>query len=139
MDPTRDNPVIRFNTFWWMLWAFMIFAVLLAVIMMYNRKPPSSLAAAAAVARYATKQKILAAAAVSLSMQEIEAAIPAVAAALPTSKPGAVETPGQAVPGSLTARKLAAAADGTATGASPPLEVVPPAAPATSPPAPTAP
>jgi hypothetical protein len=26
MDPNRDNPIIRFTTFWWALGTFLIFA-----------------------------------------------------------------------------------------------------------------
>ena len=40
MDPTRDNPIIRFNTFWWALWAFFAFAILLALAMILSRKAP---------------------------------------------------------------------------------------------------
>ena len=32
MDPSRDNPIIRFTTFWWGIGTFFIFALLLAVI-----------------------------------------------------------------------------------------------------------
>ena len=59
MDPTRDNPLLRFNTFWWAVWTFLMFAVLLTAVILFNRKPPSSLEDAAAVARYATMDKLV--------------------------------------------------------------------------------
>ena len=108
MDPTRDNPIIRFNTFWWALWTFLIFAILLAALMIYERKPPASLEGALAEARYATKEKIIKAQAASLTRAEIEAAIPRVAAQLASLKPAAVERPEQVVPGSPTAQRMAA-------------------------------
>ena len=37
MDPTRDNPIIRFTTFWWGIGTFFIFALLLAVIWLFAR------------------------------------------------------------------------------------------------------
>jgi len=86
----------------------LMFAVLLAAVILFNRKPPSSLEDAAAVARYATKEKLVAAQAGALPAAQIAAAIPLVATALATSKPAAVERPEQVVPGSATALKLAA-------------------------------
>jgi mono/diheme cytochrome c family protein len=109
MDPNRDNPIIRFTTFWWGIGAFLIFAVLLAAIMLFNRKPATTLEEAAAKPRYEIKAKVDAAQAASLSKEAIEAAIPAVAQKLAASKPAAVEKPDQVVPGSPTAAKLAAA------------------------------
>lgn len=109
MNPARDNPVIRFNTFWWGLWTFLLFAVVLAVVVIWNHRPPSSLEEAVAVARYATKAQFAEAQSGELSAAEIEAAIAKVAADLPSSKPVAVEKPEQVVPGSPTALKLAAA------------------------------
>jgi mono/diheme cytochrome c family protein len=109
MDPNRDNPIVRFTTFWWGIGAFLIFAVLLAAIMLFNRKPVATLEDAAAKPRYETKAKVDAAQAASLSKEAIEAAIPVVAEKLAASKPAAVEKPDQVVPGSPTAAKLAAA------------------------------
>ena len=108
MDPTRDNPIIRFNTFWWALWAFFAFAIVLAAIMIFNRNPPSSLEDAVATARYATKATVDKAQAAALPAAAIDAAIPKVAAQLATTKPVAVERPEQVVPDSPTAKKLAA-------------------------------
>jgi len=108
MDPTRDNPIIRFNAFWWTLWTFLSFALVLAAILGVIRQTPTSLEDAAAVARYVTKDRILKAETAALSGAEITAAIPNVAAELSSSKPTAVEKPEQVVPGSPTALKLAA-------------------------------
>ena len=121
MDPNRDNPIIRFTTFWWALGAFLIFALLLAVIALFNRKAPQTLEDVAAKARYETKAKLDQAQASALSNEAIDAAIPAVAAKLAASRPAAVEKPDQVVPGSPTAAKLAAApaVDTTAIDAAP--------------------
>jgi mono/diheme cytochrome c family protein len=109
MDPNRDNPIVRFTTFWWSIGAFLIFTALLAVIMLFNRKPSTTLEEAAAKPRYEIKAKVEAAQAATLPKEVIEAAIPAVAQKLAASKPAAVEKPDQVVPGSATAAKLAAA------------------------------
>ncbi len=124
MDPNRDNPIIRFITFWWGIGSFLIFAPLLAVIIFLTRKPVATLEDAAAVPRYEIKAKVDAAQAASLPQEAIEAAIPAVAAKLATSKPAAVEKPDQVVPGSPTAEKLAAApaVDTSAIDAAPAMD-----------------
>ncbi|GAA5131106.1 cytochrome c [Luteolibacter yonseiensis] len=107
MDPSRDNPIVRFTTFWWGIGTFFIFAALLAVIWLFARSEPETLEDAAAKPRYATKAKIDAAQAAALPDAAIEAAVPVVAQKLAASKPVAVEVPGQIVPGSETAKKLA--------------------------------
>ena len=109
MDPSRDNPIIRFTTFWWGIGTFFIFAVLLAVIWLFARSEPTTLEDAAAKPRYETKTKIDAAQAASLSAEAIKAATLVVGKQLAASKATAVETPAQVVPGSATAKKLAAA------------------------------
>lgn len=109
MDPNRDNPIVRFTTFWWGIGSFLIFALLLTVIMIFNRKPAASLEDAAAKPRYEIKAKVDAAQAASLPQEAIEAAIPSVAQKLAAAKPVAVEKPDQVVPGTPTAEKLAAA------------------------------
>ncbi|MES2661541.1 MAG: cytochrome c [Verrucomicrobiota bacterium] len=109
MDPTRDNPIIRFATFWWALGTFFIFAVLLAVIWFFNRSTPETLEDAAAKPRYETKAKIDAAQAANLPSEAIEAAITTEAKKLVSSKPVAVEKPEQIVPGSETSKKMASA------------------------------
>jgi len=109
MDPNRDNPIIRFTTFWWALGAFLIFALLLAVILLFTRKDSETLEEAAAKPRYEIKAKVDAAQAASLPQEAIDAVIPDVAAKLAASKPAAVEKPEHVVPGSPTAEEIAAA------------------------------
>lgn len=109
MDPNRDNPIIRFASFWWGLGIFLIFALIFAIIAMFNRGTPENLEDAVAKARYETKARVDKEQAAELPKTTIEAAIPAVAAKLAASKPVAVEKPEQVVPGSATAEKLAAA------------------------------
>ena len=107
MDPTRDNPIIRFTTFWWGLGTFLMFALLLAVIGWFNRQAPESLEDVVAKARYETKSRIAHAQAASLSPAAIEAAIPAVAEQLVAAKPKAVAKPEQLVPVPAPATKAA--------------------------------
>lgn len=109
MDPSRDNPLIRFTTFWWGMGTFFIFAAALAVVWFFARSSPASLEDAAAIPRYATRAKIDSAGAANLSPQAIEAAMVTVGNKLVGSKPVAVELPAQVIPGSPTALKLAAA------------------------------
>jgi mono/diheme cytochrome c family protein len=113
MDPNRDNPIIRFTTFWWGLGVFLIFALLLALVVIINRgdAPSTStvLEDAVAKARYQNKADVADAQAKALPKEAITAAIPSVAKSLATSKPVAVEKPDQVVPGSATSKKLAEA------------------------------
>lgn len=109
MDPTRDNPIIRFTAFWWGIGTFFIFALLLAVIWFFVRATPASLEDAQAKVRYETRTKVEAAQAASLTPEAIAASAAAMSKQLATSKPVAVELPAQVIPGSETAKKLAAA------------------------------
>ena len=121
MDPTRDNPILRFQTYLWGLGTFLLFAVLLAVIALFNRDKAQTVEDAAAVARYETKATVDAAQAASLSPEAIENTMPKVAATLAASQPVAVEKPEQIVPGSATAKAIAdtPAVDTTAIDAAP--------------------
>ena len=109
MDPSRDNPILRFTTFWWGIGTFLIFALLLAVIWFFNNSEPPTLEDAAAKPRYETKAKIDAAQLSNISAENIEAAVVTVGKQLAASKPVAVEKPEQIVPGSPTSVKMAAA------------------------------
>jgi hypothetical protein len=88
MDPTRDNPIIRFTAFWWGLGIFLVFALLLAVIWAgKGGKPATDLEDVVAKARYETRAKVEKAQADALSKEAITAAMPAVAKKLAASKP----------------------------------------------------
>ena len=117
IDPSRDNPLIRFASFWWGLATFFAFALILALVFLFNRKAPETLEDEAAKARYKTKTEVIAAQAASLTPEAIEAAIPAVAAKLAASKPAAVEKPEQAVPAPQAAPAAAPAAPAPAAPA----------------------
>jgi len=52
MDPSQDNPIVRFKAFFWALAVFALFGIALGVIALLNRKAPSTLEDVAAVARY---------------------------------------------------------------------------------------
>ena len=124
MDPSRDNPIIRFTTFWWALGTFFIFALLLAVIWLFNRSDVASLEEPRAQERYAIRAKIDAAQAANLSPEAISAAAVTISQKLAASKPVAVELPAQVIPGSETAKKLAAvpAVDTTAIDKAPAVD-----------------
>ncbi len=109
MDPSRDNPMIRFTTFWWGIGTFFIFALLFAVIWFFNNSEPQSLEDYASKPRYITKAKIDAAQATNISVEAIESAMRVMGKQLVANKPMAVEKPAQIVAGSETAKKLAAA------------------------------
>jgi len=99
MEPSRDNPLVRFGTFWLALGIFLVFALIFGVFALLNDTPPTDMEAAPAKVRYETKTKVDAAQAASLSADAIKAAIPAVARELAASQPVAVEKPEQLVPG----------------------------------------
>ena len=129
MDSSRDNPLIRFSTFWWGLGTFLIFAVLLGVIWLFNMKRGENLEEKAAEARYKTKELTMTAQAASLSPEDLEKAIAPTAKVLAASKPAAVEKPEQIVPNSPTALKLASegpvdtsAVDEATAGADEPID-----------------
>ena len=109
MDPTRDNPLIRFTAFWWGIGIFLSFALLLAIIWVINAKPATNLEDVVAKARYETRAKVDKAQAEALSPKAVMDAIPQVAKKLAASKPAAVEKPDQVIPDSPTAKKIAAA------------------------------
>ena len=119
MDPNRDNPIIRFATFWWGIDTFMIFALLFAVIWFFHHNPAVSLEDVVAKARYETKARIQQEQATSLPSEAVDAAIPVVARALAAAKPAAVEKPDQVAPDTPTARRLAAETPATPPPAAP--------------------
>lgn len=111
MDPTRDNLLIRFKAFIDGLGVFTLFGVLLLIIIAggayfgWFQKADTPDDAAANV-RYQIKNEIDAAQATVLSEEQIATAMNVVAAKLIDSKPLAVETPQQVVPGSDTANAI---------------------------------
>lgn len=107
MDPTRDNPLARFATFWWGIGTFLLFAVVLGVFLLLNRSEPDSVEDQAAAPRYETKAAVDSAQVESYPTAQMAAAIATVGKQMIASKPVAVEAPEQLVPGSATAKKLA--------------------------------
>lgn len=107
MDPSRDNPILRFTTFWWGIGTFLIFALLLAVIWAFSKSDPTTVEDAAAEPRYEIKANIDAAQAANLPPETLEVAMATMAKQLAASKPAAVEKPEQIVPGSPTALQMA--------------------------------
>lgn len=109
MDPSRDNPIIRFNTFWWGVGTFILFGVLLGLVLLFNRSEPETLEDAAAKPRYVTKSAVDSAQHESFPAAQMSEAVASVGKKLIATKAVAVETPEQLVPGSATAKKLAEA------------------------------
>lgn len=116
MDPSQDNPFVRFKAFFWALAVFGLFGALLAVIALFNDKKPSSLEDVVAVDRYANRQKVEAAQDANFSYKAVEEGkvvqVPPadvfdhVGKQLSSEKPAAVERPDQVVPGSAAAAEL---------------------------------
>ncbi len=106
MDPSRDNPFIRFATFWWALGTFLSFGVLILVIWFFNRQDPQTLEEVAASARYKTKEEIFKAQAAVIPHDAITAAIDTVGKQIATAKPEGNKKPENLVPGSKTAIDL---------------------------------
>lgn len=108
MDPTRDNPILRFTAFWWALGTFFTIAIVIGVIYLFDRQPGTTPEEAAAEARYKIREQVEQLQADALPAEKLDAAILAVAKQLAASKPAPVEKPEQVIPGSPTAEKLAA-------------------------------
>lgn len=113
MDPTRDNPIIRFKAFIDGLGIFTFFAVIILILMLgvaafgwfkKGQEPEDK----AAETRLVTKSEVDAEQAKFLTEEAIDAVTPNVAQLLVKSNPIAVEVPAQVVPGSETEKKLAA-------------------------------
>ncbi|MDE0835615.1 MAG: cytochrome c [Akkermansiaceae bacterium] len=114
MDPTRDNPLIRIKAFLDGLGILTLFAVLLLLILGIGalagwfRKGEEPEDAAGKI-RYEISDEVKASQQAFLSKEQIGAAVAGVAQTLSESKPVAIEKPEQMVPGSDTAKELAAA------------------------------
>ncbi len=111
MEPPRDNPFTRFKAFWSGLSLFLLFGALVALFWMFNRGEPTAPEDVAADARRAVRATIDEAQREALPPEAIDAVIPTLAEKLLASRPVAVETPDQLVPGSETALRLAEEAD----------------------------
>jgi mono/diheme cytochrome c family protein len=112
MDPSRDNPFIRFQAFVWGIGTFLLFAVLFGVFWLFNRGDRQDLEDLAAATRLETQAAVVTAQASTLSSVFIDAAVETVSQQLLASKPVAVEEASQLVPGSATALALADAPEG---------------------------
>jgi hypothetical protein len=104
MDSSRDNAFTRFATFWWALGTFLIFGLLIAVVWIFSRQAPDTLEDLAAQARYKNKQEVFKAQEAAIAPEAIDKAIESVGKQLLASKPAALETDAQIVPGSARAK-----------------------------------
>jgi len=107
MEPSTDNPLIRFKAFFSGLALFLLFGVLISLIWMFNRSEPTTPEDVVAETRRATRATVDEAQVASLPPESIDAAIAALAKKLPTATPVAVERPEQLIPGSESALRLA--------------------------------
>jgi mono/diheme cytochrome c family protein len=106
MEPSRDNPFLRFKAFVLGIGTFLLFAVLLGVIWLFTRQDPQNLEELAAAVRLEKRAAVVAAQQASLSSEFIDSAVETVSHQLVAAKPVAVEDPAQLVPGSRTAMAL---------------------------------
>lgn len=107
MDPSHDNPFIRFQAFWLGIGTFLLFTVLFGVIWLFNLRTAETPEDVAARQRLEVRAEIDTAQATVVTTESIAAAISAVSSQLVARQPVAVEDPAQLVPGSPTALALA--------------------------------
>jgi mono/diheme cytochrome c family protein len=120
MDPSQDNPIVRFKAFFWALALFALFGIALGVIAFVEKQEPKTLEDVVAVKRYENRAKVVAAQEANFTYKEVEAGKTVqvkpvdvfghVGKELAASKPTAVEKPEQVIPGSATAKALEEAA-----------------------------
>ncbi len=129
MDPSTDNPLIRFKAFFSGLALFLLFGVLVTLIWMFNRNEPATPEDVVAETRRATRATVDAAQIASLPPEAVDAVIPNLAEKLLSASPVAVERPEQLIAGSETALRLAeeAAAGGGDDAIAKVDEMTPPA------------
>jgi mono/diheme cytochrome c family protein len=124
MDPSQDNPIVRFKAFFWALAVFGFFGVVLGIVALLEKKQPQTLEDVAAATRYQNRDKVNAAQAANFSYKEVEAGktvqvkpqdvFAHVGQQLAATKPSAVEKPEQVIPGSAAAKALEEAAKNAA-------------------------
>jgi mono/diheme cytochrome c family protein len=111
MEPSPDNPLIRFKAFFSGLALFLIFGVLVTLIWMFNRSEPTTPEDMVAETRRAARAAVDEAQSANLPPEAIDAAISGLAEKLTTATPVAVERPEQLIPSSATALRLAEEAE----------------------------
>jgi mono/diheme cytochrome c family protein len=120
MEPTRDNPLVRFSAFWWGIGVISLFGVLVLILWLRSRGDSGigPLEQAAAIKRYEIRGSVDAAQSANLDWKVVEEGVavqvpPTVAfemvgSQLIASKPSKVDDPAQVIPNTPTAEKLAA-------------------------------
>jgi mono/diheme cytochrome c family protein len=117
MDPTQDNPIVRFKAFFWALGVFALFGIALAVVALVKSKEPQTLEDVVAGARYENRAKVDASQSANFSYKEVEPGklvqvkpadvFPHVGKQLATTKAAAVEKPEQVIAGTASAKAIA--------------------------------
>lgn len=124
MDPSQDNPIVRFKAFFWALAVFGFFGVVLGIVALSQSKQPETLEDLAATTRYQNREKIESAQRANFSYKEVEAGktvqvkpqdvFAHLGQQLAATKPSAVEKPEQVIPGSAAAKAIEEAAKNAA-------------------------
>ncbi|MEP4079139.1 c-type cytochrome [Haloferula sp.] len=119
MEPTRDNPLVRFTAFWWGIGVISLFGVLLLILWLRSggNSGIEPLEQAAAIKRYEIRAGVDAAQNANLEWKVVEkgstvqvppvATFEMVGGQLLASKPSKVEDPAQVIPNTPTAETLA--------------------------------
>ena len=120
MEPSRDNPLVRFSAFWWGIGVISLFGVLLLIIWLKSggNSGIEPLEQAAAIKRYEIRAGVDSAQQSNLDWKVVEegstvqvpptAAFELVGGQLLASKPSKVDDPAQVIPNTPSAEKLAA-------------------------------
>ncbi len=124
MDPSQDNPIVRFKAFFWALAVFALFGAVLGIVALANRKEPQTLEDLAAKTRYENLTKVTGSQSANFSYKEVEPGktvqvkpqdvFAVIGHQLAASKPAAVEKPEQVIPGSAAAKAIEEAAKNAA-------------------------
>lgn len=120
MEPSRDNPLIRFSAFWWGIGVISLFGALLLILWLKSGGDSGiePLEQAAAIKRYETRAKVDSDQNANLTWKVVEdgstvqvpptATFGMLGSQLIASKPSKVEDPAQVIPNTPTADALAA-------------------------------
>ncbi|MGB6223508.1 c-type cytochrome, partial [Haloferula sp.] len=120
MEPTRDNPLVRFSAFWWGIGVISLFGVLLLILWLRSggNSGIEPLEQAAAIKRYEIRASVDAAQAANLDWKVVdegsavqvppEVVFETLGEQLIASTPSKVDDPAQVIPNSPTSEKLAA-------------------------------
>ncbi|NNC90294.1 MAG: cytochrome c [Akkermansiaceae bacterium] len=109
MDPARDNPLVRFSSFWLGALIFVLFGLAcLVIVPLLGGKEEDAMDAATSERRIENLREMQAAQDAVLTRDQVSAHFRAAGEGLLAVQPAPMKVPTQVVPGSPTAEKLAA-------------------------------